>query len=1133
MNTFFLKIYDVLGRHKVMTVVLMLAFVAAFVAMALRVDYEEDISKFLPQNEQNEKYADVYRQINSQNRIAVIFEMRDTTAVVDTDSMEEAMEYLGTCLRQMAQSSSFQTKTAIRVTNLQTAIDEEKLLGMLDFVYRNAPYFVLPDDYERLDTIVLNREYIHNRLAEAKQQLIVTNGMAMQTLQYDPLQLFAPVMKRLQDLRMNDSFQLVDGYIFTKDGRHSMITFDSPYGSSETQKNAELAGALDTLMARTEMRFPSIRVSAIGAPLIAVTNARQIKTDSLIAVSIAVVLILVLLVWHYRRLSDIVWIGASISFGWLFAIAGMSVFYDSVSIIVLGIGSVIIGIAVNYPLHFLDHIREVTDRREALREMVSPLLIGNITTVAAFLCLVWLDAQAMRDLGAFGSLMLIGTILFVLVFLPLFAKAHKRRQYEHHSSRFRLPQIPYLFPLVCAITLVLGYFSLQTSFDSNLAHINYMTPSQRSDMELLASSVHDAPVYVVVEGKTLEEAAGQNRRVERELRQKGMPLQGVGDFLNVDRDSQVTGNEWNWYMNKDTYFVGRAPCKCEEDLRHLSHTTVRERLLTVFRNECRSLGFSELAFQPFVELISRNVSPRSVSYFQPLTAQFLGTYILKTGSGYRMVNYLHTEREELAKDAVRASSANAFAFSAKDIGNQLVDILNNSFNYVGFVCGCVVFFFLWLSFRRVELALMSFLPLAVGWIWILGLMQLLGIQFNIVNVILATFIFGQGDDYTIFITEGLLYEHTTGQKRLASYKRSVMLSAVLMFIGIGTLIFAKHPALRSLAEVTIIGMVTVVLMANYLPPLVFRWLVRADVADVQKRLASTGKTVPVPMRGSSSALAPTAFISSPLPLTLKRLTYSVGYMLFFLMFMYCGALPYTWLYFHLGRITERKRLHYHRLIRGVAKYGLRLLPGIRFAVDNRVGETFEKPAVIICNHQSHLDILSVLQFSPKLIIVTNGWTWHNPFYGSVLHHGDFLPAADGMEKNMPKLRELYKKGYSIVIFPEATRSADYSILRFHKGAFYLAHELGADILPLYIHGAGHVLPKKDFMLRQGRILIEVGRRVCFERYDDEGITANEAIRKMTKAMRHHYQKHYAELCSSIETDDYLAPYRKLRDYYRN
>jgi hypothetical protein len=46
-----------------------------------------------------------------------------------------------------------------------------------------------------------------------------------------------------------------------------------------------------------------------------------------------------------------------------------------------------------------------------------------------------------------------------------------------------------------------------------------------------------------------------------------------------------------------------------------------------------------------------------------------------------------------------------------------------------------------------------------------------------------------------------------------------------MFIGIGALIFAKHPALYSLAEVTIIGMFSVVLMAYLFPPLIFRWLV--------------------------------------------------------------------------------------------------------------------------------------------------------------------------------------------------------------------------------------------------------------------------------------------------------------------
>ena len=101
-------------------------------------------------------------------------------------------------------------------------------------------------------------------------------------------------------------------------------------------------------------------------------------------------------------------------------------------------------------------------------------------------------------------------------------------------------------------------------------------------------------------------------------------------------------------------------------------------------------------------------------------------------------------------------------------------------------------------------------------------MALLGIKFNIASIILATFIFGQGDDYTIFMTEGCISEYVRRRPVLASYKRSIILSALIMFIGIGTLITSRHPALHSLAEVTIIGMFSVVLMAYLLPPLLFR-----------------------------------------------------------------------------------------------------------------------------------------------------------------------------------------------------------------------------------------------------------------------------------------------------------------------
>ena len=112
--------------------------------------------------------------------------------------------------------------------------------------------------------------------------------------------------------------------------------------------------------------------------------------------------------------------------------------------------------------------------------------------------------------------------------------------------------------------------------------------------------------------------------------------------------------------------------------------------------------------------------------------------------------------------------------------------------------------------------------MALSWIWIFAIMQLFGIQFNIVNIILATFIFGQGDDYTIFIVEGLAYEHSTGKSILPQYRQSIILSAAIMLIGIGILVFAQHPAMHSLGTITLIGMTVTLIMATTIPPLLFR-----------------------------------------------------------------------------------------------------------------------------------------------------------------------------------------------------------------------------------------------------------------------------------------------------------------------
>lgn len=81
---------------------------------------------------------------------------------------------------------------------------------------------------------------------------------------------------------------------------------------------------------------------------------------------------------------------------------------------------------------------------------------------------------------------------------------------------------------------------------------------------------------------------------------------------------------------------------------------------------------------------------------------------------------------------------------------------------------------------------------------------------------------------------------------LASYKNSILISALIMFIGMGALIFARHPALHSLAVVTVIGMFSVVLMAWVLPPFVFRWMVSKKGALRKRPL--TVKSLLMPKR---------------------------------------------------------------------------------------------------------------------------------------------------------------------------------------------------------------------------------------------------------------------------------------------
>jgi 1-acyl-sn-glycerol-3-phosphate acyltransferase len=1041
------------------------AFAGWFCASLYTLEYREDVAEFLPDSHENERINIFYRHIGSSNRLMVFFSMKDSSAAFPKDRAIEAMDDFA--------SRVAERDTGGMISSISARQDGGRVSEVMDFIRENIPYYLTENDYARMDSLLRTEGFVSGRLREDRRMLMLPTGaMLREMIAVDPLGLFTPVLGQLQGLSAGDGNEIYNGYVFMNNGRKGVVILSTPFGASESKRNTELIDMVGGVIADVSAEYPELRITSFGTPAIAVSNASRIKADSILSSALAAAVILLLLVYFFRSWRNIALVFVPVVFGWLFAMAALSLAMDSVSIIVIGISSIVTGIAVNYPLHLVEHLNHEGDVRRGLRDIIPPLVIGNITTVGAFLSLAFINSSAMRNLGLFGSLLLIGTILFTLIYLPHYVRINPQALRRSTPLLDRISSFPletksWIIVPVILLTGLFAWQSVYTRFEADAEKINYLSPDQAEDMrDAYASIERDGKtiVYAVAEGRTLDEALTvheSNRHLLDSLYTSGLVdgIAGAGTLLSSEKEQRRRIALWRdfWSSRRDS---------------------VLKEIGTVAEEE----GFRAGTFFRFGEMISSDLEPQPEEYFSPINSMLEGNYILRHEDRVMVVSMLYCARDEAAPvlSALESAQAGTFSFDSNGVIARMVSSLSGDFNYVLYVCGLIVFLFLLGSFGRIELTILAFVPLTVSWVWILGLMSIGGMSFNIVNIILASFIFGQGDDYTIFITEGLVYEYAYGRKMLSSYRRSITLSALIMFAGIGMLIFAKHPALRSLAEVTIVGMFSVVLMAWLVPPLIFNFLTKKK--GVYRRT----------------------------PVTLKKIAYSV---LSFLSFLF-GSMAITAASMLIPGLkrNERSKLRYHRILCSVMRWAMRHFPGVGFTVENEPGETFERPAVIICNHQSHLDLGAVLSLSPKLIVLTNDWVYNNPFYGRLIKKADFYPVSLGYDILVEKLKDRVANGYSVVIFPEGTRSANSSIHRFHRGFATVAEELHLDILPLVLHGAGFVLPKKEKLLNEGKITIQVHRRI-------------PAGRQLTaKSVRQYYTSAYAILSARIETASWYASF---------
>ena len=1081
MTQFFIGLYDYFERHKILFYLSLISCVLLMGFFALQVRFEENITQFFPDTKDSQNTIKVFDNLKIKDKIIIMLSSADTCHQVEPDSLIEAAGQLQQTLTEKAGGTL--------IKGIFAQVDQSLIGGATDFVYEHLPLFLTDTDYQRFDSL-LTEKGIQAIMQKNYTNLLSPAGIALRSyILRDPLGLGSEALKHLQDFQLEANYEIYDEHIFSKDGSTLLMFITPVFSTGSTGKNDELIKILEEELQHVQGESPTIRAEYFGGPSVGVYNARQIKKDTILTSSLALLIIIVFISLVFKRKRSIPLIITPVLFGGLFALFLIFFIKGSISAIAVGAGSAVMGIALSYSIHMLAHQNHVSTVQQLIKEIAYPLTVGSFTTIGAFMGLIFTSSDLLRDFGLFASLALVGTTLFCLIYLPHFLKGQadvkqgrvlriieKINAYSYEKNKW-------LVGGILLITVICLFTSQKVGFNNDMMSLNYepqhLKQSEEKLMQLFDSD--EKTVLFVSVGKDMNQAtetyAITNQKLST-LKDQGLikDYASASQFLISPQEQQLRLKRWKDYWTDEK----------QQQIRKQLETAATE------------YRFRPGSFDPFYQWLNQPFGEyHYTAQEDDLSGKLLNEWQTSADSITMLISQIRISDQN--KETVYqnfSKTQDVVIFDRSYFANKWVSAINDDFYLILYISSFLIFFALWFSYGRIELTLMSFLPMLVSWVIILGLMGILGIEFNIINIILSTFIFGIGDDFSIFIMDGLQNKYRTGQKVLNSHKTAIFFSAFTTVVGMGALVFAKHPALQSISLISILGMIAVVLVAYTIQPLIFRFFIAGPAS----------KGLP--------------------PYTLIGLIRTV--LLFLLFFIGCIFLRVliAVLYLVPVRKSSKQRL-VCRLIQITCKGILLLATAVKKEHINKANERFQHPAIIIANHQSFIDILVLLSLSSKILMVTNHWVWHSPFFGAIIRYVDFYYIGEGYEQYMERMRKKVKEGYSIAIFPEGTRTYNGKMKRFHKGAFYLAETLQLDILPILLYGNNKIIAKaQPFNIRKGIIYTEILPRI-----PADDLSFGTTYQERTKRISAYMKEGYARICREKNTTDNPAFYEALIQNY--
>ena len=641
---------------------------------------------------------------------------------------------------------------------------------------------------------------VQGKLEEMYARLHSPEGSALKGLfRADPLALRRIGLEKIQFMNIIPGMRLEDNHFISIDGKNALIVADTPVRITDTRQARQLLSHFQKLAAAVVPR--DIEVSLISGHRYTLANTDTIKRDVFIILACSSLAMLAIFLLFLRTWGGLFVYLVPVSVLCI-AAAGVSLIYETVSVVTIGFGAVLLGISVDFALHVYFAVRHNSSNPAgAIAQVSRPVLFCGMTTLGAFSVLLFSSLPSQRQLAIFSIIGIAASMILSLITLPHLVCIKNEAILAAKSGGEKSVKVAskWIVGAWLALLVLCAWQGAKLSFDGDLRSINLVPEEIQTAENKLRQTWGNfrGNAAIFTEGLDLQSALETNERLFDYLSPK-IPkgkMVSLAPILPSLGTQRLNRSRWNelWSEKKA-----------------LAH-----RLLV---QEGKAFGFSARAFEPFFKRLSEPSPPITAENLRKSgLGEIVDALIVRADDKVKVLTLVPDAAEVAALMDRRDKSLAGVRFVSQKRFSQIISrAIGEDFTKFIAKASVVVCLLLGLLFRNIKKVLLALVPVVSGLLFVFGVMGGLGIGFNLFNVVAAILIIGLGVDY------GILVVCKISEGANLATEKAVFVSGLTTLAGFGALVMARHPALHSIGVTVLLGIGAAIPSALFVIPALYQ-----------------------------------------------------------------------------------------------------------------------------------------------------------------------------------------------------------------------------------------------------------------------------------------------------------------------